>query len=136
MRLNLTNSRIEIYLAEGLMLKAPVAPFPLMVSCSKSWTTVDTGRCAQCHPSNIHREVDEADQRKKKHHHEGDEDVPSKKRTASSREDALQKSDRPHKPERYATPRLGGSGARKCGTLLSSFNFSIHEHMCNPFKLS
>ena len=44
-RLNLTNSRIEIYLADGLMLKAPVAPFPLMVSCSKSRTTVDAGRC-------------------------------------------------------------------------------------------
>jgi hypothetical protein len=107
MRLNLTNSRIEIYPAEGLMLKAPVAPFPLMVSCSKSRTTVDTGRCAQCRPSNIHREVDEADQRKKKHHHEGDEDVPRKKRTASSREDSLQKPDRLHKPEQVpdANPR-------------------------------
>ena len=45
MRLNLTNSKIEIYLAEGPMLKAPVAPFPLMVSCSKSRTTVNVGRC-------------------------------------------------------------------------------------------
>ena len=45
MRLNLTNSRIEIYPAEGLMLKALVAPFPLMVSCSKSRTTVNVGRC-------------------------------------------------------------------------------------------
>ena len=64
-RLNLTNSRMEIYPAEGLMLKAPMAPFPLMVSCSKSRTTVDAGRCTQCCPSNVHREVDEADPRKK-----------------------------------------------------------------------
>ena len=42
MRLNLTNSRIEIYLAKELMLKAPVALFPLIVSCLKSRTTVDT----------------------------------------------------------------------------------------------
>jgi len=88
-RFNLTNSRIEIYPAEGLMLKAPVAPFPLMVSCSKSRTTVDAGRCTQCRPSNVHWEVDEADPRKKKHHQEEDEDVPRKKRKASSREDAF-----------------------------------------------
>jgi hypothetical protein len=68
MRLNLTNSRIEIYPAEGLMLKAPVAPFPLMVSCSKLRTTVDAGRCTQCRPSNVYLEVDEANPRKKKHH--------------------------------------------------------------------
>jgi len=97
-RLNLTNSRMEIYPAEGLMLKAPVAPFPLMVSCSKSRTTVDAGRCTQCLPSNVHREVDEADPRKKKHHQEGDEDIPRKKRTASSHEDAPQKPDRLHTP--------------------------------------
>jgi hypothetical protein len=36
MRLNLTNLRIEMYHVEGPMLKAPVAPVPLMVSCSKS----------------------------------------------------------------------------------------------------
>jgi hypothetical protein len=69
------------------MLKASVAPFSLMVSCSKSRTTVDAGRCMQCRPSNVHWEVDEADPRKKKHHQEGDEDVPRKKRMASSRED-------------------------------------------------
>jgi hypothetical protein len=45
MRLNLTNSRIEIYTAERLILKAPVAPFPLMMSCSMSRITVDAGRC-------------------------------------------------------------------------------------------
>ena len=39
-RLNLTNLRIEMYPAEGPMLNAPVAPVPLMVSCSKSRTTV------------------------------------------------------------------------------------------------
>ena len=66
MRLNLTNSRIEIYPAEGLMLKALVAPFPLMVSCSKSRTTVVAKRCTQCRPSNVHREVGETvDPRKK-----------------------------------------------------------------------
>ena len=89
MRLNLTNSRIEIYPAEGLMLKAPVAPFPLIVSYSKSWTTVDAERYTQCRHTNVHHEVDEVDPRKKKHHQEGDEDVPRKKRKASSREDAF-----------------------------------------------
>ena len=64
-RLNLTNLRIEMYPAKGPMLKAPVAPDPLMVSCSKSWTTVVARRCTQCHPSNVHREVDEANPRKK-----------------------------------------------------------------------
>ena len=59
--LNLVNLRIEMYPAEGPMLKAPVAPDPLMVSCSKSRTIVGVGRCTQRHPSNIHREVDEAD---------------------------------------------------------------------------
>jgi hypothetical protein len=62
-RLNLTNSRIEIYPAEGLMLKATVALFPLMVSCSKSQITVDAGRYTQCRSSNVHREVDVADPR-------------------------------------------------------------------------
>ena len=61
MRLNLINSKIEIYPAEGPMLKAPVAPIPLMVSCSKSRTTVDAGRCTQCRSSNVHQKVDEAD---------------------------------------------------------------------------
>ena len=44
-RLNLTNLRIKMYPAEGPMLKAPVAPDLLMVSCSKSRTTVGVGRC-------------------------------------------------------------------------------------------
>jgi hypothetical protein len=78
MRLNLTNSRIEIYPADGLMLKALVVPFSLMVSCSKSRITVDARRCMLCHPSNVHWKVDEADPRKKKHHQEGDEDVLKK----------------------------------------------------------
>jgi hypothetical protein len=65
---NLTNLRTEMYLAEGPMLKAPVAPNPLMVSCSKSWTTVGAARYMLCHPSNVHWEVDEADPRKKGHH--------------------------------------------------------------------
>ena len=67
-RLNLTNLRIEMYPAKGPMLKAPVAPDPLMVSCSKSRTTVGARRCTQCRPSNVHRKVDEADPRKKGHH--------------------------------------------------------------------
>jgi hypothetical protein len=96
-RLNLTNLRIEIYPEEGLMLKAPVAPFPLMVSCSKSRTTFDAGRCMQCHPTNVH-----TDPRKRKHHRDGDEDVSRKKKTASSREDAPQKPDRPHIPEQVS----------------------------------
>jgi hypothetical protein len=47
-RLNLTNLRIEMYPTEGPMLKAPVAPDPLMVSCSKSRTRVGAKRCTQC----------------------------------------------------------------------------------------
>ena len=64
MRFNLTNLRIEMYPAEGPMLKAPVASVPLMVSCSKSRTTVGAGRYTQCSPSNVHREIN--DPRKKK----------------------------------------------------------------------
>jgi hypothetical protein len=94
-RLNLTNLIIEMYPAEGPMLKAPVAPDPLIVSCSKSWTTVGAGRCTQCRPSNVHREVDKADPRKKGHHQEGDENVPMKKKMTSSRGDTPHKSDRP-----------------------------------------
>jgi hypothetical protein len=67
-RLNLTNLRTEMYPAEGPMPKAPVAPDPLMVSWSKSRTTVGAGRCMSCRPLNVHREVDEADPRKKGHH--------------------------------------------------------------------
>ena len=44
-RLNLTKLIIEMYPAKGPMLKASVAPDPLMVSCSKSRTTVGVGRC-------------------------------------------------------------------------------------------
>jgi hypothetical protein len=97
-RLNLTNLRIEMYPTEGPMLKAPVAPDPLMVSCSKSRTTVGAGRYTQCRPSNVHREVDEADPRRKRHHQDGDEEVPMKKKMVSSREDASQKPDRLHTP--------------------------------------
>ena len=49
-RLNLTNLRIEMYPTEGPMLKAPVAPVPLMVSCSKSQTTVGVGRYTHTTP--------------------------------------------------------------------------------------
>jgi hypothetical protein len=59
--LNLTNSRIELYLAEGPMLKAPAAPRALVdiVCCSMSRTTVDVGRSSQCNPSNVHQKGDE-----------------------------------------------------------------------------
>ena len=94
--LNLTNLRIEMYPAEGPMLKALMAPDPLMVSCSKSRTTVGGGRCTQCCPSNVHRKVDEADPRKKGHHQEEDEDDPMKKKKTNSRGDAPQKPAWPH----------------------------------------
>ena len=59
MRLNLINLRIEMYPVEGPMLKAPVTPVLLMVSCSKSRTTVGAERCTQCSPSNVYRKVDD-----------------------------------------------------------------------------
>ena len=62
-RLNLTNLKIEMYPAKGPMLRALVALDPLMVSCSKSRTTVGAERCTQCSSSNVYRKVD--DQRKK-----------------------------------------------------------------------
>jgi hypothetical protein len=101
-KLNLTNLRTEMYPVEGPMLKTPVAPGPLMVSCSKSRTTVGAGRCMSCRPSNVHRKVDEADPRKKEHHQEGDEDVSMMKKTVSSRGDAPQKLDCPHTPEQMS----------------------------------
>jgi hypothetical protein len=66
--LNLRNSRIELYLAERPMLKAPVASCALVdiVRCSMSRTTVDVGRCSQYGSSNVHREVDDPRKKKKK----------------------------------------------------------------------
>ena len=58
MRLNLTNLKIEMYHAEGPMLKAPVAPVPLMVSCSKSRTTV--GACTPKQMSQMQMTVPKA----------------------------------------------------------------------------
>ena len=45
---------IRLYPAEGPMPRASEAPFALVdiVRCSKSWTTVDVGRCSQCSPTN------------------------------------------------------------------------------------
>ena len=42
------------------MPRALEAPFALVgiVRCSKSWTTVDAGRCSQCSPTNGHQEED------------------------------------------------------------------------------
>ena len=82
-RLNLTKLRIEMYPMEGPMLKAPVAPDPLMVSCSKSRTIVGAGRCTMYRPSNVHRKVDEADPRKYRHHREGDEEDSEQSRRPS-----------------------------------------------------
>ena len=54
--LNLTNPRKGLYPAEGPMLKALVAPFTrvVIVCWSKSWTTVDAGRCSPRSPSGVH----------------------------------------------------------------------------------
>ena len=45
---------IRLYPAEGPMPRASEAPFALVdiVRCSKSWITVDAGRCSQCSPTN------------------------------------------------------------------------------------
>ena len=66
--LSLTNSRIELYRAEGLMLKLSVAPRTLVdiVRCSMSRTTIDARRCSHCSPSNVLREVDDPKRKKKK----------------------------------------------------------------------
>ena len=46
-------TEIRMYPAEGPMPRASEAPFALVdiVHCSKSWTTVDVGRCSQCSPT-------------------------------------------------------------------------------------
>ena len=64
--LNIETGRLEFQPMEGPMLKALVAPFTRVdiVCCSKQRTTVVAGRCLQCSPLNVHREVD--DPRKKK----------------------------------------------------------------------
>ena len=50
---------LRVYPAEGPMPRASEAPFaPDIVRCSKSWTTVDAGRCSQCSPTNGHQEED------------------------------------------------------------------------------
>ena len=47
-------TEIRLYPAEGPMPRASEAPFALVdiVRCSKSWTTVDAGRCSQYSPMN------------------------------------------------------------------------------------
>jgi hypothetical protein len=52
----------------------------------------------------------EADRRKKGHQQEGDEDDPMKKKTASSHEDAPQKPDHLHTPERCPDANGGSRG--------------------------
>jgi len=52
-------TELRIYPVDGPMPRASEAPFaPDIVCCSKSWTTVDAGRCSQCSPTNDHREED------------------------------------------------------------------------------
>ena len=52
-------TELRVYLAEGPMPRASDAPFaPDIVHCSKSWTTIDVGRCSQCSPTNGHQEED------------------------------------------------------------------------------
>ena len=49
-------TELRLYPVEGSMPRASEAPFALVdiVRCSKSWTTVDAGRCLQCSPTNGH----------------------------------------------------------------------------------
>jgi len=50
---------LRVYPVEGPMPRALEAPFASgIVCCSKSWTTVDAGRCSQCSPMNGHQEED------------------------------------------------------------------------------
>ena len=52
-------TEIRVYPAEGHMPRALEALFaPDIVRYSKSWTTVDAGRCSQCSPMNSHQEED------------------------------------------------------------------------------
>jgi len=112
-RLNLTNLRIEMYPAEGPMLKAPVAPDPLMVSCSKSRTIVIAERCTHCRPSNDHREVDG---RSKEETRKEMKVFWWRQRQRAVAETTPQKPYRPHTPEqvsryerrfqRHALPKL------------------------------
>jgi hypothetical protein len=78
MRLNLTKLRIEMYPAEGPMIKAPVAPVLLMVSCSKSRTIIGEGRYTQCSPSNVHRKVDNRGRRRRRRQSQGKKRVVTK----------------------------------------------------------
>ena len=55
-------TEIRLYPAEGPMPRASEAPFtPDIVHYSKSWTTVDAGRCSQCSPTNGHKKEDSSD---------------------------------------------------------------------------
>ena len=50
---------IRVYPAKGPMPRASEALFASdIVRCTKSWTTVDAGRCSQCGPTNGHQEED------------------------------------------------------------------------------
>ena len=92
-------TEIRVYPAEGPMSRISETPFaPDIVRCSKSWTTVDTGRCSQCSPTNNHQEEDGFRERS-----------PGRRRRTSSRGIA------PQKPNRH-TPRArftGGQGFRR-----------------------
>ena len=101
--------KLRVYPAEGPMPRASEAPFALdIVRCSKSWTTVDAGRCSQCSPTNGHQEEDSF----ASNHQEEDgfrERSPERRRRMSSHGIA------PQKPNRR-TPRarfVGGRGFRR-----------------------
>ena len=99
-------TEIRVYPAEGPMPRVSEAPFaPDIVRCSKSWTTIDAGRCSQCSPTNGDQKVDSF----VSDHQEEDEfreQSPERRRRTSSHGIAPQKPNRrtPH------TRFIGGRG--------------------------
>ena len=103
-------TEIRVYPAEGPMPRASEAPFALVgiVRCSKSWTTVDAGRCSQCSPTNGDQKVDSF----VSDHQEEDEfreQSPERRRRTSSHGIAPQKPNRRPPRARF----VGGRGFRR-----------------------